>query len=877
MSGKKLKAKDKITQKMSRDGLVERNEASGVDNLISNREAEIDLRSGAPDSQDLPQITSPPNGRHGGEGDANSPGNRTKAKQRQIETFLEKEYGGSGSTAQGSEPITATSGTASGSEADVNKHEQQDSAIRHTSDNAMPSTGTQSQGIMSDVPQNVPAEPHGTPSDAPGRDSLSQFGTSSSGKPETRQKAALCQDKPSALRHGADADMSAEMREPQESLKTRRDGALQLDELAGTANNAESENQPHSDSEEYAEAPPENSAPNQTQTGEGKRCVQGNTAYRQKTLEASLAGTITPVTPAITIASETAKPDENKPDSPPPDAPDTDVPASPIRDSNKPGRLQFSDNEAAPDNHGDKPDRKLQKAERQAERANDKLDKAKSELPTKKRLRSERVFDEETGKGSQKLHFEKEIKPQGEHMKGSLPLRPVKMAANAGIAKLHSKMYQVEHENVEIKAAHRTEMAAEGGVRSSLSFRKTSKYKKVAKLERQAAKKSVNLSYRKAVAGNPKLKSNALSRMWQKRKIRKDYAKKARNTKKAAGMAKKSVSATVNAAKLLVKAAFKNPKVLIIAAVIGLIILILMSLFSLATSIGGGGMSAVLAATYLSETDDIEAAAIAYSEWQTDLRFAVIDVENSHPGFDEYRVNMGNIRHCPVELMAFLTAVHHEFTFSGIESDLRTLFDKQYTLTFTPSIEIRFAPPIEPGGAPVPYEWHVMTVTLAALPFTDVLMSNMTPEQQAHFAVLMETKGNRQIVGSPFDFYWFPSVSSHYGWRIHPISGERNMHRGIDIAQPTGTPIRAAHGGTVTVAQYLGAYGNVVFLVGADGIETRYAHADTLLVIVGDTVAMGDIIATVGSTGSSTGPHLHFEVLVNGSYVNPAFFAHTGG
>ena len=96
---------------------------------------------------------------------------------------------------------------------------------------------------------------------------------------------------------------------------------------------------------------------------------------------------------------------------------------------------------------------------------------------------------------------------------------------------------------------------------------------------------------------------------------------------------------------------------------------------------------------------------------------------------------------------------------------------------------------------------------------------------------------------------------------------------GIDIALPTGTPILAAHDGVVTFAGVMGGYGNVVFIEGADGIETRYAHCDTILVTVGQEVLQGDVIATVGNTGVSTGPHLHFEILRDGVYLNPIFFA----
>ena len=137
-----------------------------------------------------------------------------------------------------------------------------------------------------------------------------------------------------------------------------------------------------------------------------------------------------------------------------------------------------------------------------------------------------------------------------------------------------------------------------------------------------------------------------------------------------------------------------------------------------------------------------------------------------------------------------------------------------------------------------------------------------------------QSRGNRQHVGSPFAFNWLPFVSSHYGWRIHPISGNREFHTGVDIALPTGTEILAAHDGTVTFAGVQGGFGNLVIIY-HNGIETRYAHCDTILVSVGQWVYAGDVIATVGSTGMSTGPHLHFEVFILGRRLNPVFFAMT--
>jgi murein DD-endopeptidase MepM/ murein hydrolase activator NlpD len=113
-------------------------------------------------------------------------------------------------------------------------------------------------------------------------------------------------------------------------------------------------------------------------------------------------------------------------------------------------------------------------------------------------------------------------------------------------------------------------------------------------------------------------------------------------------------------------------------------------------------------------------------------------------------------------------------------------------------------------------------------------------------------------------------ITSNFGVRVDPISGEQRQHHGIDIAAPRGTPIGAAAAGTVVFAGRRGGYGNTVIVEQADGRQALYAHAEQLLVNVGDRVEMGQVIATVGSTGRSTGPHLHFEVRENGQPVNPS-------
>ncbi len=115
-------------------------------------------------------------------------------------------------------------------------------------------------------------------------------------------------------------------------------------------------------------------------------------------------------------------------------------------------------------------------------------------------------------------------------------------------------------------------------------------------------------------------------------------------------------------------------------------------------------------------------------------------------------------------------------------------------------------------------------------------------------------------------------ISSGFGMRFHPIDRRMKFHAGMDIAAPIGTPIKAAADGIVTFAGVKKGYGNVVIVTHDDGTETFYAHASRLFVEEGQTVKAGTTIAAVGSTGKSTGPHLHFEVRENGQPVDPSKF-----
>lgn len=137
------------------------------------------------------------------------------------------------------------------------------------------------------------------------------------------------------------------------------------------------------------------------------------------------------------------------------------------------------------------------------------------------------------------------------------------------------------------------------------------------------------------------------------------------------------------------------------------------------------------------------------------------------------------------------------------------------------------------------------------------------------------TSSSAYVEGSG-SFMWptpgWNTVTSPFGWRIHPIFLTEKYHSGIDIAANSGTSIYASDGGTIQTAVYSSSYGNYVVVNHGNGYTTLYAHMSSMAVSVGQTVSQGEVIGYVGSTGWSTGPHLHFEISLNGSQIDPEPF-----
>lgn len=162
---------------------------------------------------------------------------------------------------------------------------------------------------------------------------------------------------------------------------------------------------------------------------------------------------------------------------------------------------------------------------------------------------------------------------------------------------------------------------------------------------------------------------------------------------------------------------------------------------------------------------------------------------------------------------------------------------------------------------------------IAALEKAEKQKENDAAALQSEINRALNKSSNKVVYTGNGKFSW-PSasstrVTSEFGYRIHPIFGTKKLHRGMDIGAAAGTDVLAAESGVVLTAGYNNSYGYYVTINHGSGYVTLYAHNSKLLVSSGQSVSRGQVIAKCGSTGNSTGPHIHFEVQVNGKLVNP--------
>lgn len=417
-------------------------------------------------------------------------------------------------------------------------------------------------------------------------------------------------------------------------------------------------------------------------------------------------------------------------------------------------RLKFTDEERA--------DPDLQKYIRRSDRAADKLDAAKEAIPTKKVLKTERVFDEAAGKGKTRLRFEDvEKKPNG-HLRHNPLSRPVQELK----ATAHGEVHKVEHENVGVEAGHKGEKLAErgisrtaGGIRSAVREHRMKPWRDAVKAENASIKANAEFLYQKALHDDPALAaSNPFSRFLQKKRIQRNYAKKIRQAEKTAKNTAAATKSTAQKAKDAFKETFiyvkNHSRAVLLIIGIGACVGLLFGGMSSCSIMGGSGVSSVFMTSYLSEDADMLAAEAAYADLEAELQDELDNYESYHPGYDEYRFDLDEIGHDPYVLISILSAFHEGvFTIGGVQSELQTLFDQQYTLTQTVTVEVRYRTETdtwtdEDGNThtdtyEVPYDYYICNVTLENFDLSHLPVYMMDEEQLSLYAAYMSTLGNR--------------------------------------------------------------------------------------------------------------------------------------
>ena len=837
MRGREFRARDKKVQKLGRDGLVEQNKATGEERRVSQRTADISFGPERKADQKLGRQTS------------------KRFKKRSIRSELQSLKPDVGQTAPSAEGMEPTEGPEKPLEdyAEAAPAEQEAApVIRDT------------RGAPAPPPGRAARQRNRRPRDgpAPAPRPLSDHPTPKRWQEDQQHTG----DPPPKSTDGQEAPQQGRLHfegEDTPSPADRTQGKRRV--------------RPSTAAGRTAPAQLENTGPTR----------QDSTADRAAPESAQHRDGI-PLPDASGVDGRDSAPDIEA--EPPPqgrlhfeDAPAPVTAQPPGGGSSLPppqGRLHFED-APAPEKDGELPhrqQRRYERAERRVEQASRKLEKAQEKIPTKRRAHLEKQYDSESGKVRRHLRFEKEAVP--ENAKPALPKRVggamVRTARTAAVLKAHQKLREAERGNTGVEAAHKVEFVAERGAGRFLRWNKNRLHSKPYRAVRQAQSRlqteQTRLAWQSALRDHPELqRKSALSKWYQKQKIKRKYAQAAREAQKTAQQTQNVLTTTGKIVRAVAQTVSAHRTALVFIALLALVIMLFSTGLSSCTAMLSGLQSTYISATYLANEQDICNSDLYYTELETDLQIDIDGTETNYPGYDEYRYNIGEISHNPYVLMGYLSAAYDAFTFEQVKPEIERLFGQQYTLTRTPITETRYDSNEEP------YEWTVLQTTLTVRPLSQVIAASLPPGDQAdRYGVYMQTYGNRQAYGNPFDFAWLGYVSSSYGYRVHPIDGGKNLHRGVDIAVSQGTAIHAVQDGRVVSAGNAGDYGLCVVIEDDKGYQSRYAHCSSLSVTAGQEVKRGDVIAAVGSTGNSTGPHLHLEVMLNGEYLNPYYFVDTG-
>lgn len=388
----------------------------------------------------------------------------------------------------------------------------------------------------------------------------------------------------------------------------------------------------------------------------------------------------------------------------------------------------------------------------------------------------------------------------------------------------------------------------------------------------------LNADQNLAVETGNKAAKTAVKTRKATQKINKAY-QKARNKKKAREAYLESKGASSNAQSLRerISNAMKNPgqaikrvgekegaKYLALALIIVLLIFVLFSCVSSSLV----GITYLGNTSYLADFIDVTEADKYYMKKEAKLQWELQNIEKVYPGFDEYHVVDDAIGHDPHLLIAYLTVKFEDFKLKDVTGELESIFKEQYQYKVVKRTEVRY----RRNGSP--YLYKILEATLYTNDLETVLRSRLGGGDYSGATGEMGDYGNGQFA-QPLKHI---RVTSPFGPRKAPVPGASTFHRGVDFSASVGTPVYASESGRVITNKFNRFRGWYIVVDHGGGLRTLYQHLNGRAPkAVGSSVQRGEVIARTGRSGIGSGPHLHYEVHVNGKPVNPLPFIQGNG
>ena len=424
-------------------------------------------------------------------------------------------------------------------------------------------------------------------------------------------------------------------------------------------------------------------------------------------------------------------------------------------------RLTFTEEELA--------NPKVRRAAKKATRAADRADKAKAKLSTRAPPKRGLKMDADKAKErSAQLRF-------GKAEFGEEIARPKRRKSGADVllsGEAHRQIdRQNQDENAGVQAAHEGERLAEGTakkLKDGKYSKKLKAYKKAERLDKAADKANIQALRRKQQAAQPT--SNPISRWKQRQQIKASYYARKTGSKMSGSAANSARSAATQKAKAAAAKAAQfastHAHMLLMGGVLVLLILVIFSFITSCSVFFPGGMGTVWTTSYTAEDEDILGAEADYQALEEALRAEIAAIPSSYPDYDEYTWDLDPITHDPHELAAVLTAIHEAYTRGEVQGTMQSIFDAQYEIILTETIEIRTRTETRTGTDPttgdtytyeveVQYEWKILNITLLNFGIDSVARGMLSGDDLDRYDILQETQGNRPEL--------FGGVSVGYG------------------------------------------------------------------------------------------------------------------